>query len=210
MNKLLLVCLLAFAPVTLASADLKVAVIDLGKAFDSFYKTKEASTRIDAKKATYQKEIQDQVAEYQHMSDDAKKLFDAGNDPTLSQAARDDKKKALEVKKQDLLNMQNKIQEMQTERGNEIKDDLFRRHKEIVDEITKVINDYSGPQGFDIVIDKSSASAASGVPIVLYSSSKLIDITPDIITKLNASAPAGGTAPTGAAAPAPAPAPVAH
>src|SRR5260221_9261070 len=109
MNKYLLLCLLAFAPVSLASADLKIAVIDLGKAFDSYYKTKDASARIDTKKATYQKEIQDQVGEYQHMSEDAKNLYTAVNDPTLSQAARDDKNKALQQKKQDLMNMQNKI-----------------------------------------------------------------------------------------------------
>jgi len=206
MKRLLFLCLLAFAPNSLASADLKVAVVDLGKAFDSYYKTKDASARIDAKKVTYQKEIQDQVAEYQHMSDDAKKLYDGSNDQTLTQEARDEKKKALDIKKQDLLNMQNKIQEMQTERGNEIKDELYRQHKAIVDEITKVINDYATPQGFDLVIDKSSASAASGVPIVLYSSSKLVDITTDIITKLNAGAPpaSAAPAPSGAATPAPA------
>jgi len=206
MKRLLFLCLLAFAPISLASADLKVAVVDLGKAFDSYYKTKDASARIDAKKVTYQKEIQDQVAEYQHMSDDAKKLYDGSNDQTLTQEARDEKKKALDIKKQDLLNMQNKIQEMQTERGNEIKDELYRQHKAIVDEITKVINDYATPQGFDLVIDKSSASAASGVPIVLYSSSKLVDITTDIITKLNAGAPpaSAAPAPSGAATPAPA------
>ena len=91
--------------------------------------------------------------------------------------------------------MQNKIQEMQTERSNEIKDELFRRHKEILDEITKVINDYSGPQGFDLVIDKSSVSAASGASLILYNSSKLIDITADVIKQLNATAPAAGAAP---------------
>ena len=76
---------------------------------------------------------------------------------------------------------------MNTERTNEIKDELYRRHKEILDEITKVVSDYSGPQGFDLVIDKSSASAASGVSIVLYNSSKLVDITDDIIKQLNLS-----------------------
>lgn len=205
MKKYLFLCLLAFAPVSLANADLKVAVVDLGKAFDQYYKTKDASARIEEKKAGYQKEIQEMVAEYQHMSDEAQKLNAAASDPTLSPAARDDKGKALQQKKQDLLNMQNKIQEAQAERSNEIKDELFRRHKEIVDEISKVISEYSGPQGFDLVIDKSSASAASGVPIVLYNSSKLIDITTDVITKLNAGAPAAGTAPSGAA-----PAPATH
>jgi Skp family chaperone for outer membrane proteins len=62
-----------------------------------------------------------------------------------------------------------------------------------VDEITKVVTDYSGPQGYDLVIDKSSASAGTGVSIVLYNSSKLIDITADIIKLLNQSAPPAGS-----------------
>ncbi len=203
MNKLLLLCLLAFAPVSLANADLKIAVVDLGKAFDAYYKTKDASAHIDEKKAAYTKDIQDMVADFQHMQDDAQKLYQAANDATLSQQARADKATALTAKKQDLLNMQNKIEEMKTEDSNAIKDEIFRRHKEIVDEITGVVTAISAPQGYDLVIDKSSASAASGIPIILYNSSKLIDITADVIAKLNAGAPAGGTAPSGAA-PAPA------
>ena len=199
MNNLFLLCLLALAPFSLAQADLKIGVVDLGKAFDQYYKPKDASNRIEEKKATYTKEIQDMVADFQHMQDDAKKLYDSANDATLSAQARADKNTALNEKKQDLMNMSNKIEEMKTERSNEIKDEIFRRHKEITDEITKVVVDYSGVQGFDLVLDKSNASTASGIPMVLYNSSKLIDITTDVITKLNSTAPAGGTAPSGAA-----------
>jgi outer membrane protein len=206
MNKLLLVCLLVFAPVSMASADLKIAVIDLSKAFDQYYKTKDAQAKLKEKQDGYQKEIQDLINEYQHMGEDAEALDKAAKDATLSQAARDDKSKALDLKKQDLITMQNKIQEMKVERTREIQEELLRRHKEIVDEITKVITDYSGPQGYDMVLDKSSASAASGVSLVLYNSSKLIDITTDIITLLNKSAPAGGTASAAPSGTAPAPA----
>ena len=160
MNKLLLVCLLVLAPVSIASADLKIAVIDLSKAFDSYYVTKDAQAKLKEKQDGYQKEIQDLITDYQHMGEEAQKLQDSAKDPTLSKAAQDDKSKALDAKKQDLLNMQKKIQEMKVERTREIQEELFRRHKEIVDEIAKVINDYSGPQGYDLVIDKSSASAA--------------------------------------------------
>jgi outer membrane protein len=204
MNKLLLVCLLVFAPVSLASADLKVAVVDLSKAFDSYYKTKDAQARIQVKEDAFKKEYQDLQTDYDHLGQEAQKLNDASKDQTLSPDARKDKAAALQAKVQDLQNMGRKIEEMRVERTREIQDELVRRHKEIVDEIAKVINDYSGPQGFDIVIDKSSASAASGVPIVLYNSSKLIDITADIIKQLNAMAPpptAGGGAAPGAPAP---------
>src|SRR5271167_1212821 len=100
MNKLLLVCLLVFAPVSIASADLKIAVIDLSKAFDSYYKTKSENASLQEKVATYKKEVEGLMADFQQMQDEAKALYDAANDPTLSQAARDDKKKALDAKNQ--------------------------------------------------------------------------------------------------------------
>jgi len=204
MKKLFLLCLLAVAPVSFVHADLKIAVIDLGKTFDSYYKTKEASARIEEKKAAYTKDIQGMVADFQHMQDEAQKLYNSSQDATLSAPARQEKATALQQKKQDLMNMSNKIEERKTEDSNTIKDEIVRRHKEIVDEISKVVSDYSAPQGFDLVLDKSTAAAANGIPIVLYNSSKLIDITADVIAKLNAGAPAGGAAPSGAA-PAPAP-----
>jgi outer membrane protein len=197
MNKLLLVCLLFLAPVSIASADLKVAVVDLSKAFEEFYKTKDAQAHLKEKQDGYQKEIQDLVTDYQNMGQEAQALDKQANDPTLSPAAKADKQKALDQKKQDLVNLGNKIQEMTTERKREIQDELFRLHKEIVDEISAVVTAYAGPQGYDLVIDKSSASAASGVSIVLYSSNKLVDVTPDIIKLLNKNAPpaaAGDTA----------------
>src|ERR1700721_805000 len=98
MNKLLLACLLVLAPVSLASADLKIAVIDLSKAFDGDYKTKNAQGKPRVKQDGYQKEIQDLITDYQHMGEEAETLDKAAKDPTLSAQARDDKSKALDVK----------------------------------------------------------------------------------------------------------------
>ena len=206
MKKLLFCALLLFVPVSLASADLKVATVDLGKAFDAFYKTKEAAAHLKEKQDEAQKEIQDKVADYQRISDEVNKLDQESKDPTLSPEARAEKAKARDQRGADLQAKGRQIEEFKTERGNELKDEYVRRRKEVVDEITKVINDYSGPQGYDLVLDKSSASVTSGVPFVLYNSNKLTDITNDIIAKLNAGAPAtttaGAPAPDASAAPA--------
>ena len=206
MNKLFLLSFLFLAPISLASADLKIAVVDLGKAFDAYYKTKDAQARIKEKEEGYQKDLQDMKVEYDHMVDDATKLRDASNDPTLSPQSRKEKQDAFKAKAQDVQSMERKMQETGTERQRELQDELMRRRKEIVTEITKVVTDYSTPQGFDLVLDKSS-SATTGVPVVLFNSSKMIDITGDVIAKLNAGAPPagapGGTgAPSGAGAPA--------
>lgn len=200
MKKLLFLSLLFFVPISLASADLKVATVDLSKAFDGYYKTKEIQTSLKGKQDEAQKELQDKVADYQRIGDEVQKLDQQAKDPTLSAEARAEKAKARDQRGADLQAAQRQIEEFRTERSNELKDELIRRRKEVVDEITKVISDYSGPQGYDMVVDKSSASAASGVPIILYSSSKLPDITDAIIKQLNAGAPT--TPASGAAAPA--------
>src|SRR5271170_3429322 len=148
MNKLLLAGILLFTPFTLASADVKIAVIDLSKTFDSYYKTKEMSTHIEDQKATYTKEVQELVNEYQHMQDAYKTLYDQAHNGALTAQAQKDAATALQQKQQDLMNMQNRITEIQTERRNEIQDEVLRRRKDILDDITKVINDYSSPQGY--------------------------------------------------------------
>jgi Skp family chaperone for outer membrane proteins len=201
MKKLLFCALLAFLPFSLASADLKIATIDLGKAFDQYYKTKEIQSHLREKQEEAQKELQDQVADYQRISDEVSTLDKESKDPTLAPEAQKEKARARDQRGADLQAKGRAIEEFKTERTNELKDELVRRHKEVVDEITKVINDYSGPQGFDLVLDKSSASVTSGVPFVLYNSPKLTDITPDIVKLLNASAPAtaAGGAPAGTA-----------
>jgi outer membrane protein len=205
MKKSLLLACLLFAPFSLASADLKIATVDLGKAFQAFYKTKDSNAKLKEKEDSYRKDISDMQADYDHMVEEANKLRDAATDPTLSPAAQDEKKKAFQAKAQDVQNMSRKIQETSSERGRELQDEQFRRRKEIVDEISKVVTDYSGPQGYDLVLDKTPG--ATGVPVVLFNSAKLVDITNDIITKLNAGAPpssgAMAPAPSGAGTPLP-------
>jgi Skp family chaperone for outer membrane proteins len=197
MKKLLFCVLLALAPVSLASADLKIATIDMGKAFEKYYKTQEIQTHLQEKYKEAQKELQDQVADYQRISDEVSLLDKESKDPTLAPEAQKDKARARDQRGADLQAKQRAIEEFRNERTNELNDEKVRRHQEVLDAILKVVNDYSGPQGFDLVLDKTSTSV-SGSPFVLFNSAKLTDITPDVIKLLNASAPAtaAGGAPT--------------
>ncbi len=190
MKKLLLFCLLALAPVTFAQADVQIATIDLSKAFEQYYVTKDARAKLNETHDKYQKELQDMISDYNRMGEEVQGLIKAANDPTLSKQAQDDKTKAAEEKKQEFLALQSKLQERKSELDKELNEEMLRRHKEILDTITKAVDDYSGPKGYDLVLDTSSVIPTSGVSIILYKSSKLIDITQEIITKLNATAPA--------------------
>jgi Skp family chaperone for outer membrane proteins len=201
MKKLLIFCLLALAP-SFAKADLKIAVIDLGKTFDQYSVTGDARKKLNEKHDQYQKELQDMISDYNHMGEELEALIKASQDPTLSKDAQMAKAKAAEDKKQEFLALKNKLEERKNELDKELNDEMLRRHKEILDQITQVVNGYAGPAGYDLVIDTSSVTPTSGVSIILFHSSKLIDITSDITKQLNASAPpstASASAPTGAA-----------
>jgi Skp family chaperone for outer membrane proteins len=200
MKKLLIFCLLALAP-SFAKADLKIAVIDLGKTFDQYSVTGDARKKLNEKHDQYQKELQEMISDYNHMGEELEALIKASQDPTLSKDAQLAKAKAAEDKKQEFLALKNKLEERKNELDKELNDEMLRRHKEILDQITQVVNGYAGPAGFDLVIDTSSVTPTSGVSIILFHSSKLIDITSDITKQLNASAPAAtaSSAPTGAA-----------
>jgi Skp family chaperone for outer membrane proteins len=202
MKKLLIFCLFALMPAAFARADLKIAVIDLGKAFDQYYVTKDARAKLNEKHDQYQKELQDMISDYDHMGQETETLGKQVDDPTLAPSAKADKQKAFDEKKQELFALKGKLEERKNELDKELNEEMLRRHKEILDQITQVISTYSGPAGYDLVVDTSSVTPTSGVSIILYKSSKLIDITADIITKLNASAPAAGTASSTPAAPA--------
>ena len=201
MKKLLIFCFLALAPLSLAQADLKIAVIDLGKTFDQYSVTADARKKLNEKHDQYQKELQDMISDYNHMGEELEALIKASQDPTLSKDAQDAKAKAAEDKKQDFLALKNKLEERKNELDKELNDEMLRRHKEILDQITQVVNGYAGPAGYDLVIDTSSVTPTSGVSIILFHSSKLIDITADITKQLNASAPpaTASAAPSGAA-----------
>ena len=199
MKKLLIFCLLALAP-SFAKADLKIAVIDLGKTFDQYSVTGDARKKLNEKHDQYQKELQDMISDYNHMGEELEALIKASQDPTLSKDAQMAKAKAAEDKKQEFLALKNKLEERKNELDKELNDEMLRRHKEILDQITQVVNGYAGPAGYDLVIDTSSVTPTSGVSIILFHSSKLIDITADITKLLNASAPAtASAAPSGAA-----------
>jgi Skp family chaperone for outer membrane proteins len=190
MKKLLSLGLFLFIPVTMASADIKVATVDLARAFDAYYKTKEDQQNLKEKEMEAQKEVQEKNAAYQHISDDVQKLDQESKDPTLSPEARAEKAKARDQRGSDLNAAGRDLQEFANERKKELQDDFMRRRTEVVSELTKVINTYSAAQGFDLVLDKTSSAATSGVPIVLYSSPKLTDITEEVIKQENVGAPA--------------------
>ncbi len=176
-----------------AQTTLKLGVVDLKRVFDNYYKTKDAASRMKDVGTSFQKEMQDMMADYQKMVDEATKLKTAAEDKTLSKEAQDQKRKVFEVKVQDIKNMERKLREFEVTRRKQLEDQQVRVVSTIRDEILKVVKDTSARRTFNLVYDLSGISM-NGSNVVLYSAN-VEDITDDVLRQINANQPAPGAAP---------------
>ncbi|QSR86558.1 OmpH family outer membrane protein [Candidatus Methylacidiphilum infernorum] len=170
-----------------AQQAIKIAVVDLQKAFNDFYKTKEADSEMKSKVAAFEKERQEMANDLNKIGEEAKKMHDAAQDKTLSEAARAEKQKAFEAKAQDFQAMQRKFQEFQYIRAKELEDRSQRIRQSLIDDITKTILEISSREKFTLVFDKSGKSL-SGTNVLLYAQD-VKDITDEVIRTINATKP---------------------
>jgi len=177
---------------TLCAAEQKIALVDFQKAFTEFNKSKEAEAMLKDRLTAFKKEGQEMMNEYQKMVDEATKLRDQAEDKTLSEATRVEKKKALEVKAQDIRGIERKIKEYEVTRGRQLEDQNRRMRQGIVEEVTKGIQDFSKDK-YSLVLDKSALSL-NGANVILYTQD-VKDVTDEVVKLLNSKAPEAKTPP---------------
>jgi len=188
MKKLLLYVFLAFLLSRPAGAEVTIALVDTAQAFDAYYKTQIMATRLAGERNRFEKEVAAEEDEYAAEMRDAQELERRAQDTTAPLDARHDSDAALAAKMQDIKSLDTTIEQMRKSRTDEMKEDLSRSHEEISDEIQRVILAYVANKGYDLVLDKS-ATMGDVTTILPYCTAHIVDLTPQIIAQLNASAP---------------------
>ena len=203
-NTLVLSCLaaiLSFAPSIASAQNIKIGTVDMKRVFESYYKTKDAEAKINEKRNSAKKELEDRMDVAKKALEEVKKLDEDIQKPELSSAAKAEKSSIRQSKAQDLQTMDREIREFQAAQEKQLNELSVRMRAGIVDEINKVVEARVKAENYDLVLDKSGPSL-NGVPLVLFSRESW-DFTTDIVTALNKTRNAASESP------APAPAPVA-
>ena len=182
-----LIIALGLAASTPAKAEVKIGFVDMNKVFSSYYKTKDAESRINDARTAAKQELDDRMATYQKNLDDINKFNEALAKPELSKEAKDKKEKDRDEKIAETKSLEREITEFRTTRESQLKDQAVRMRTGIVEEITKVIQEKVKSDQYDLVLDKSGNSF-NGVPVILYSKDSN-DFSADIITALNKNKP---------------------
>lgn len=205
MNRSALSALLLLATTALSTAaDLKIAVIDMKKAFEDFHKTQEAA---ETYKGNYNKaagEMRERQDTYKKLTNDIQQLDKAARDTIITPEQRQKKAVELNEKLKEARALEMEMQEFAERRIGQLKQEDMKIRQTLYEEISKVVRDHSLAGGFDLVFDKTGVSLST-VPVLIFSKdSAVTDITAEIIVKLNKDAPPPGAAPKKEEAPAPA------
>lgn len=179
----ILVLALAFGATSASAQALKIGTVDMKRIFDSYYKTKDAESRINEARNAAKKELEDRMDIYKKAIEEVKKLDEDINKPELSKDAKDQKAKLRSEKAAELQNMDREIREFQQSREKQLQEQSVRMRAGIVEDINKIVTDKVKAENFDLVVDKSGPSL-NGVPIVLYARDGY-DFTDTVISALN-------------------------
>jgi outer membrane protein len=179
----ILLLVAAFTTATASAQSAKFGTVDMKRVFDSYYKTKDAESKINEARNAAKKELEDRMDIAKKALDEVKKLDEDMQKPELSKDAKEQKAKIRSEKATELQNMDREIREFQASREKQLQEQSVRMRAGIVDDINKIVADRVKAENFDFVFDKSGPSL-NGVPIVLFSRESY-DFTDAVITALN-------------------------
>lgn len=171
------------APASAQSVTIRIGTVDMKKVFESYYKTKDAESKINEARNNAKKELEDRMDQAKKLLEEVKKLDEDIARPELGKEAKELKTKSRGEKAGELQTMDREIREFQSSREKQLQEQSVRMRGGIVDEINKVVTEKVKADGYDIVFDKSGPSL-NGVPILLYAKESY-DFTTDVVTALN-------------------------
>lgn len=187
-KSILLVATVALALISSAQAQIKVGTVDMNRVFSSYYKTKDAETKINEARATAKTELDTRMESYQKSLEDINKLNQEIQRPELSDEVKGQKARTRDEKIAEAKGLEREINEFRATREKQLQEQAVRMRNGIVEEITEIVQGIVSTKGLDMVFD-SSGSSLNGVPILLHSQESY-DFSEEVIKQLNEKAPA--------------------
>jgi len=178
----ILTLVLLAAAVISASADTKVATVDMKKLFNGYYKTRLAQSSLESRKLELRKEIKDMADGLDKAQTDYKQLIDQASDQAISGDERDKRKQAAADKAKEINSSRAAIEQFQRQAEAQLADQSQRMSANLVGEIQKAVADKAKAGGFSLVLSSDK------VEVVVFANGDN-DLTAAVLSQLNAGAP---------------------
>ena len=185
------ILMLALTGATAFAAESRTATIDLRKVFDEYWKTKEADAALKDRAAEMDKQNKSLMDDYKKAAEEYQKLLSSANDMAVSAEERAKRKTAADAKKLELQENEQTIESFRRQAGSTLDEKKRQMRDKILGEIRTAINAKAKAAGYSIVFD-SAGESANATPVLIYTNGEN-DITDEILSQLNATAPVSTT-----------------
>ena len=183
MKKWLLMLACAFCAVSLSAAEMKIAVIDMGRVFQEYSKTKinEAKLKKQAEIfKDYSTRLRDQLKKLQ---EEFKDLRDASQNMAFTAAERENRRLNAADKYAQVTAKEKELRDYNREKQAELRAEYEKMRDGIIKDIEKVVAAKCVTEGYMLVLDKSGKTL-NNIPTVIYHN-PILDITTPVIKTLN-------------------------
>ncbi len=183
-----LACLFLFGAMSVCSyGQARIAIVDLRKVFEDYYKTKTADATLKDRVGDLQKESKALQDQYQKLADDYKKALDGANDQAVSTDEREKRKKTAEAKLIEAKELEQNLAQFDRQSRTTLDEQKRRMRENILVEIRTVVTAKAKSGNYTLVID-SAAQSINETPVVLFTNGEN-DLTTEVLKQLNANAP---------------------
>lgn len=180
LKKLGLGCLLFALLNVSAFAEAKIATMSLAKAFDGYWKTKQADAALKDRQTELKKSETEMAESWNKAKEEYQKLSAAASDQAVSADERDKRKRDAEGKLKDMKDIETNAAQFQRQAGAILQEEKSRKTKNLLDEIKLAVAGKAKAGGYTLVLDADAVLFTSGES----------DITDTVLAQLNVSAPA--------------------
>ena len=170
-----------------APAQSRVAIIDLKKVFDSYWKTKQADTSLKERARQLDQTRQRMLDDYKKSAADYKALLESSNDPVLSATERARRKQNAERKLTELRELEQNTEQYEEQFRNTLGEQQRVLREGILREIRDKVTVKARQRGYTMVLD-TAAETLNHTPVMIFTNGEN-DITNEIVAELNAASP---------------------
>ena len=171
-----------------AQAQQKIAVVDMGKLFNNYFKTKQAGSQLEERRQDILKVQKGMLDDFQKAQEDFNKLDEGAKDPSISNDEKEKRRKQADTKLGEVRELETNIRKYNQQAEESFMQQKGRMKQKMIQEIRDAIEAKAKADSLSLVLDSVGVSM-NEAPVVLYSNGQY-DITDDILKKLNENAPA--------------------
>lgn len=172
-----------------AQSQPRIALVDLRKVFDGYYKTRDADSKIKEEAASLERTAKGMLEDYKKANEEYKQLMESASDAAISAEEKQKRRKSAEDKLIEIRQLEQQVQQYQRQSEASLLEKRRRMREQILREIREVVVTKSKAAGYTLVLD-TAADSINQTPIVLYTNGEN-DLTEDLLKQLNATAPPG-------------------